>query len=125
MLFRSGAPELTPRLVLEGTNYSKVAAGQNHTCGIRTGRLYCWGWGALGQLGNGGQTNLGAPTEVQHLLFFESGAEDVMAGNGHTCARAGRDPGGTSIGRPTSWLYLQHRAIPVLPPASSRSPHRG
>ena len=37
--------------------WSSVSAGSGHTCGIRVdGTLYCWGYNATGQLGDGTQT---------------------------------------------------------------------
>ena len=43
---------LEPVLVADTPIFSSLAAGGSHTCGIErtTGRLYCWGFGAYGQL---------------------------------------------------------------------------
>ena len=70
------------------TNWTTVTAGIDHTCAIRaTGRLYCWGSDANGQLGDGGtNTNQVIPVQVAGR------ATDwtvVAAGGYHTCARIG------------------------------------
>ena len=50
------------------TDWARVAAGHDHTCGIRTGgRLYCWGYDAYGQVGDGG-TNTDQPSPVEVVL---------------------------------------------------------
>lgn len=48
------------------TDWVKVSVGHRAACGIRTsGRLYCWGFGGYGQLGNGTLTvTQNTPTEV-------------------------------------------------------------
>jgi alpha-tubulin suppressor-like RCC1 family protein len=57
----------TPREVSgSATDWSFVAAGLRTTCAIKTnGRLYCWGFGGGGELGNGSTTNTqSTPIEV-------------------------------------------------------------
>jgi len=77
----------TPTEVAGGhTDWTTVSAGGFHTCGRRSsGRLYCWGRDANGQLGNGmPTTNRSTPGEVA------GGHTDwvgVSAGDEHTCAR--------------------------------------
>ena len=58
---------MSPRQVFGNrTDWSTVNVGQSHSCATRTNRrLYCWGWDATGQLGNGGtNTDRLAPVEV-------------------------------------------------------------
>lgn len=64
----------------------QVTAGDRHTCGLTvTGRLYCWGSDAAGQLGDGGtNTDQGAPVEVAGGRRIWA---QVSAGGFHTCAR--------------------------------------
>lgn len=61
---RGGAP-----VQVTGTGaWSAVAAGSNHTCGIRAGgQLLCWGQGATGVLGTGSESNAFSPTPVNTL----------------------------------------------------------
>ena len=70
------------------TGWTSVSAGEKHTCGIRGGRIYCWGDNDFGQLGDNTETDRDQPTPIN------SGATDwvaVSAGKNHTCAlRIGR-----------------------------------
>ena len=46
-------------------DWAVVSAGDVHTCAIKTtGRLYCWGSGFLGRLGNGANQDHPAPVQV-------------------------------------------------------------
>ena len=58
----------SPTAVLAGegpATYKQVAAGTYHTCGIGSDdRIYCWGYGSLGQLGNGGSDDSYSPVRV-------------------------------------------------------------
>ena len=59
-----------------------VTSGRDHACArISDGRLFCWGSGSDGQLGNGQQVDLPVPEPVP----LEP-VEAVEAGGGHTCA---------------------------------------
>jgi alpha-tubulin suppressor-like RCC1 family protein len=46
----------TPTRVGTGTDWTQVACGKSHSCGVRGGAVYCWGRNQQGQLGdaNGG-----------------------------------------------------------------------
>ena len=79
--------QTTPVEVSGGaTNWTAVSAGPNHTCARRaTGRLYCWGVDAAGQLGNG-LPNLDRPAPVP-VAGGVTNWTAVSAGRYHTCAR--------------------------------------
>src|SRR3954468_5382215 len=81
-------PESTPDSPALATSastlsFSQVSAGGAHSCGLTAeGQLYCWGWNAVGQLGDGTSQNRTAPTLVAGGLLFRQ----VSAGRMHTCA---------------------------------------
>jgi alpha-tubulin suppressor-like RCC1 family protein len=57
----------TPTKVAGGLQFSGVSTGPvgKHTCGITpANRIYCWGYNADGQLGDGTTTNRPAPVKV-------------------------------------------------------------
>jgi len=59
-----------------------ISAGGLHTCGVMAaGAAYCWGWGGLGQLGNGSTTFHDTPVAVSGGLTFAS----IAAGRTFTC----------------------------------------
>ncbi len=59
-----------------------LAAGFGHACAlIQTGKVFCWGHGEDGQLGNGGSSNSSVPGEVSGL----ADAVKIDAGEFHTC----------------------------------------
>ena len=74
----------TPIPVADTTlQFMAISAGGRHTCGLTvTGAAYCWGDGALGQLGNGGTIPISWPIPVASGLSFTA----ISAGDGHTCA---------------------------------------
>jgi alpha-tubulin suppressor-like RCC1 family protein len=60
-----------------------VAAGASHTCAVRSGTLWCWGYNASGQLGDGTTEDRPSPVQVMDLPGKVVGA---AAGMGFTCA---------------------------------------
>ena len=74
-----------PQRVGTDTDWEMVAAGQQHTCAIKTdGSLYCWGDAQHGRLGQGvvEDTYVHAPTRVGS----DSDWLQVAAGMEHSCA---------------------------------------
>jgi alpha-tubulin suppressor-like RCC1 family protein len=70
------------------TGVSAIAAGWDHTCGVKSidGSVWCWGAGVRGQLGNGmSGANYRSNLPVQVLNL--TGVTQVGAGELHTCAR--------------------------------------
>ena len=62
-----------------------VAAGDEHTCAVVNGGVWCWGDDTFGQLGNGISPGNAPPGAVQGL-GAGSGVQAVAAGQYHTCA---------------------------------------
>jgi hypothetical protein len=51
--------------VSSGTDWKWVAGGGQHTAAIkRDGSLWCWGYGAHGQIGNNSTTSISSPTQT-------------------------------------------------------------
>jgi len=68
----------------QGVDWAQVSAGAAHTCAVKTdGRLFCWGAGGSGRLGDGSTLSSAAP--VQEFSQGE-GWVQVSAGLSHTCA---------------------------------------
>ena len=65
--------------------YEQVSAADAHTCALlASGGVQCWGFNGSGQLGNGTTTSSSTPVPVYRI---GSGATEVTAGYGHSCAR--------------------------------------
>ncbi|MFY2658238.1 putative Ig domain-containing protein [Achromobacter xylosoxidans] len=74
----------TPVLVSGmGSNVTHLSVGDSHSCAVRNGSAYCWGWNTDGALGNGTTTSSGVPVQVSGLT---SGVTRVATGGGHSCA---------------------------------------
>jgi len=74
---------------VSATGWTSVSSGGNHTCGIRNGRIYCWGDDQYGQLGDG--TAGGTRATPAPIASAATDWTSVSAGYFHTCAtRAGR-----------------------------------
>jgi alpha-tubulin suppressor-like RCC1 family protein len=68
------------------SNVVAIAAGGTHACAVTVqGAARCWGWNAVGQLGDGRACGYTAclPTQVVGLT---TGVVAIAAGGGHTCA---------------------------------------
>lgn len=73
----------SPVLVNGGHTWKAIGAATNQTCGIITdGKLYCWGSGTYGVLGNGSPSSISSPVQVS------GGGEWMSIGSGlshHIC----------------------------------------
>lgn len=82
-----------PMLVAGGYTFTKLYAGEYHTCGITAaGTAYCWGRNNSGQLGIGNTTDTNTPVAVSGGLTFRS----LALGELHSCGVA--NPAGASSG---------------------------
>jgi alpha-tubulin suppressor-like RCC1 family protein len=80
---RSSECSRTPLPVAGGRNYTALAAGVQHMCGLTAGgEAYCWGTGTHGRLGDGTETEALLPVRVQSTGAFRQ----ISAGWRHTCA---------------------------------------
>jgi alpha-tubulin suppressor-like RCC1 family protein len=74
------------------TGIAEVAASGSSTCARdTTGIVYCWGYNGNGALGDGTTTarQLAAPVMEGSAAF--TGAESLVSGDGHTCAKKGTE----------------------------------
>ncbi len=80
------ATHLAPVAVAATVGFDRLAAGQNHACGLEhgTGAVWCWGYNASGQLGVGDTAARDAPVR----LAQPGSAIALAAGYNHACAVA-------------------------------------
>jgi alpha-tubulin suppressor-like RCC1 family protein len=76
-------PPVTVSNIASGA--TAVAAGGYHTCAIVSHAVKCWGFGQLGQLGDGSISDSSVPVSATGLT---SGIDAVYAGNSYSCALA-------------------------------------
>ncbi len=73
----------TPTRVGTWSDWTAVAGGQDHTCGIRAGGLlYCWGWNAFGRAG---QPGLWDEYRIPTLVDAGDGWTSLSASNDYAC----------------------------------------
>lgn len=71
----------SPQQIGTSTTWQSVAAGLLHTCGINAGKLYCWGKGGEGQIGDGSSTDITEPLQIGTSSTWQM----VVGGGSHTC----------------------------------------
>ncbi len=54
--------------MLAGKTVTQIGTGEDNTCAIAGGEVYCWGWNGRGQLGDGTNTNRTRPVKIGGLL---------------------------------------------------------
>jgi len=72
-----------------GAGLSSLTAGMYHTCIVASGKAYCWGDNANGQVGDGSTTDRTAPVAVTASGALSGTVSQVSAGELHTCAVSG------------------------------------
>ena len=79
------SPMLTASLG-PGQRAVAISSGEEHTCALlENGSVACWGYGAMGALGNGGTSDMYSPTLTSSLGAGRT-AVALSAGEAHTCA---------------------------------------
>lgn len=94
------------------TKYASIATGSSHTCALSTaGKVYCWGNGEFGQLGDG-ESGLDAYDSVPvPVADPTSGAvqfTSITTGNSFTC-------GATTSGQAYCWGHYSEGQLGVGP----------
>jgi alpha-tubulin suppressor-like RCC1 family protein len=73
--------EIMPILIFSD-NEGLFSAGRNHTCTIKSNKLYCWGHNSNGQVGAGSGDNvISSPINISSTVDWKM----VSAGAQHTC----------------------------------------
>ena len=81
----TSTPTLTSSLGL-GRSAVALSSGDDHTCVVLdNGSVTCWGYGASGQLGNGGSSTAYTPTLTSSLGNSRT-AVAISSGYAHSCA---------------------------------------
>jgi len=84
-----------PELVAGGQHFTAIDAGNGHTCGLTTlGKIYCWGSGVWGQVGDGARSlyqTTPVPVNGDHIFTA------LSLGSSHSCCLA--------VGRVFCWGY--------------------
>jgi len=93
----AAARDSVPVPVAGGITFTKMYAGEYHTCGLTAaGAAFCWGRNDYGQLGDGTRTVSTAPVGVGGGIVFRS----LSLGELYTCGLAAAP--GTPSGGPSS-----------------------
>lgn len=111
----------TPLLVDGGLKWASISAAGNRTCGLTTsGDAYCWGGGALGLVGDGGQSNRAAPTLVSGGIKWTAISAGVSSACGLTATGQAYCWGANDVGELGSTTSLPMCA--PLPPSRISKP---
>jgi alpha-tubulin suppressor-like RCC1 family protein len=79
----TGTSQQTPiEVASDPTGWTQISSLNRHTCGIAGGRVYCWGEGLDGEIGDGGNSIRSTPTAISSSQSFSQ----ISAGTSHSCA---------------------------------------
>lgn len=107
------------------SNVTDIVAAADHTCATTAdGKVYCWGNGRAGRLGNGMMTNQSKPTQVSGLTgvaWLRDDVEACVAEDGFArCSRPTGDPSiFASSGEGGRSVSLSPMEAPQQPASSS------
>ena len=83
------APDVPlPDAVIQGGDFTQIDTAAQATCAVTgTKKAYCWGWGAIGKLGNGDDLNRLLPVAVATTTGLTDTNVAYISGDSlHTCA---------------------------------------
>jgi alpha-tubulin suppressor-like RCC1 family protein len=82
----TGVDALSPVLITApgGAIWAYAQAGNDYSCGLATGKVFCWGSGNVGRLGNGSTADVGAPSQVTSP--GATGWSGLSVGSDFSCA---------------------------------------
>jgi alpha-tubulin suppressor-like RCC1 family protein len=78
----------TSASALKGKAITKLSAGRSHVCALAGTELYCWGYNALGQVGDGSNTTRYTPVRINGGAIGSAAVTDVSLNDYSTCAVA-------------------------------------
>ena len=73
----------------EREGWEIVSTGNNHSCGITGGDLFCWGQNNYGQIGDGTKNTRVEPVYISSEI--EKAWEDISLGAFHSCGISGKE----------------------------------
>lgn len=82
-LLRSGA--------LAGRKIDYVKSGTGFSCALSQGKVFCWGRGDYGQIGNGAFINVVDPVEINMTAIGVRTITSLSVGDNHSCVLASGD----------------------------------
>jgi alpha-tubulin suppressor-like RCC1 family protein len=109
-------------IAITGSSFLAIAAGDDHTCALTKSteqasvETWCWGSNSFGELGQGTVARKLVPTRVK----LQGKAEEIVAGDDHTCARVTLEPNNKAV---YCWgLNVHEQAVPQGPTPSVGEP---